>query len=313
VGLLLAAATRVGDASGLDADAMAAWLAAEAGDDYPGLSWGYPFDWHSRIFIPRGTPSVVVTSTCGQALLDHGERTGDPASLEAGREAARFVAEGLNVTEFEDGTACLSYTPLDTFQVHNASLMGAELLIRAARTFAEPAWEDLAARCLAFTVGQQRDDGSFEYWGDDQIERHHVDNYHTGFVLRSLHAFASAGVPGAAGALDAGWEYYRDRLLGEGRPRDLVTRDVPLNIHSCAESVLCPAVLAGRFPEALGRARAAAEWTVDTLQNPDGSFAWGIFGDGIRRVPFLRWGQAWMFRALTELLATEAEYASDQA
>ena len=310
---------RVGVEGALEqAATLGSWLLDNPSESYPGMCWGYPFDWYSRVFIPQGTPSAVVTSTCGQALLDLAELTDDDQAEEGARGAALFLAEGLNRTEFPDGSLCLSYTPLDDFQVHNASLMAAEFLLRCGARYDRQDWRDIAVRCLAFTVGDQRDDGSFEYWGPDQVSGSHVDNYHTGFVLRSLHAFAAAGVQEADDALAAGWSFYRDHLLGsDGRPSDLVGRSVPLNIHSCAESILCPSLLSDRFSNALPAARLAARWTVENLQNPDGSFAHGIWADGIHRIPYLRWSQAWVFRALAELVLTErkarAETPSDQA
>ncbi len=316
VGLMVAARVRMerlGIPGSLEAAREhAAWLAynpSRAG--FPGTSWGYPFDWYTRITVPAGTPSAVVTATCGQGLLDLFERAADDRAGEAARGAAVFLAEGLNRTEFDDGSVCLSYTPLDDFQVHNANLMAAEYLLRAGRVFGESAWEELAAACMRFSVSFQAEDGSFEYWAPDQMSSSQIDNYHTGFVLRSLSAFADAGIPGSADALGHGWRYYEQAFLSaEGKPRNDISRDDRLDIHSCAESILCPAVLSGRFHDALPFARAAAEWTVANLRNADGSFAYGIWGDRIRSMPYLRWGQAWMLRALAELLVREAVAAS---
>ncbi len=308
VGLLIAAWHRVGDlgdARGPEMSSeLAAWLVNNPSRGYPGTSWGYPFDWQSRVFIPRGTPSAVVTSTCAQSLLDHALRTGDRHSLRAAREAAIFLSEGLNRYEAPDGSVCLSYTPVDDFRVHNASLMAGEYLLRAGREFEREDWSDLAVRVLRYTLADQGEDGSFEYWGPGQRHGSHIDNYHTGFVLRSLHAYAKGGVEGASEALERGWRYYRDHFFGENsRPLDLAGRAYPLNVHSCAESVLCPALLSDTFPEAVESAIDAAYWTAEHMSNSDGSFAYILRADSIDRTAYLRWGQAWMFRAFTELMS----------
>ena len=309
VGLLLSAYLRL-ESLGYEtrdrADACAEWLAANPSPGYPGAAWGYPFDWHTRIFIPAFTPSAVVTATCGQALLDHAEARSDEASFDSARGAARFLAEGLNRSTNEASDVCLSYTPLDDFQVHNASLMAAEYLLRAAQAFAVPEWHELAASCMRFTVADQLDDGSFEYWAPAQRTSTQIDNYHTGFVLRSLDVFARHGFDTATRALDACWAHYRDTMLSaEGRPRNEPGAESPLDIHSCAESVLCPSVLSARYPEALGLAEAAARWTIANMRNRDGTFIHGIWGGHRRTMPYLRWGQAWMLRAFTELLLAE--------
>jgi hypothetical protein len=316
VGLLLSSHLRLeslGYETHTDADECARWLAANPSPGYPGAAWGYPFDWYTREFIPAFTPSAVVTATCGQALLDHAEFRDDETSREAARGAAQFLAEGLNRSTDEEGDICLSYTPLDHFQVHNASLMAAEYLLRAARAFSVPEWYELAASCMRFTVADQLEDGSFEYWAPAQRISTQIDNYHTGFVLRSLYAFADAGFENAGRALDACWTHYRDTMLSpDGRPRNEPGADTPLDIHSCAESVLCPAVLSARFPEALDRAEAAARWTITNMRNADGTFIHGVWGHHRRTMTYLRWGQAWMLRAFAELLLAE-EHASTAA
>lgn len=317
VGLLLSAWLRL-DAAGderaaAQIPACATWLLdnPNAGP-WPGVYWGYPFDWNSRVFIPRGTPSAVVTSTCAQALLDFALSPADKPfahaaarqrALDAAHGAATFLATGLNRYESAPGQTVLSYTPLDDFRVHNASLMAGELLLRCADVFGESSWRELAVALLRYTLADQSPDGSFEYWGPGQRDRSHIDNYHTGFVLRSLYAYELAGIDGATRALERGWEYYREHLYGDdGRPLDKPGSQLPLNIHSCAESILCPATLSTRFDTALALAEKSAAWSVANMTNPDGSFAYLWRANGtLDRTPHLRWGQAWMLRAFAEL------------
>lgn len=317
VGLLLASYMRLASeqAPGMRrrADECATWLIENPSSGYPGACWGYPFDWYTRKYIPAFTPSAVVTATCGQALLDHAEEYGHETSHQAARGAATFLAQGLNRSANADGDICLSYTPVDEFQVHNASLMAAEYLLRASKAFSMPEWGELALSCMRFTLADQLDDGSFEYWAPAQRESSQIDNYHTGFVLRSLDAFARAGHDAAAQGLDSAWRHYRDTMLSpHGRPRHEPGADTPLDIHSCAESILCPAVLSSRYPEAFELSRNAALWTIRNMRNADGTFIHGFWGRHRRTMPYLRWGQAWMLRALAELLLAEEELAAMQ-
>lgn len=315
VGLLLASYVRLASEQtrGMRqrADECANWLAGNQSSGYPGACWGYPFDWYTRIYIPAFTPSAVVTATCGQALLDHAEEFASDPSYETARGAATFLAQGLNRSANAGGDICLSYTPLDDFQVHNASLMAAEYLLRASEAFSEPEWEDLALSCMRFTLADQLGDGSFEYWAPGQRQSSQIDNYHTGFVLRSLDAFARRGNDAAKQGLEAAWHHYRNTMLSpEGRPRNEPGTDTSLDIHSCAESILCPAVLSSRFSEAFELSRNAALWTIRNMRNPDGTFIHGIWGSHRRTMPYLRWSQAWMLRALAELLLAEEELAA---
>jgi len=44
------------------------WLIQNRSQGYSGFSWGYPFDWQSIRYIPKNTPSSVVTATAGDGF-----------------------------------------------------------------------------------------------------------------------------------------------------------------------------------------------------------------------------------------------------
>ena len=75
-----------------------------------------------------------------------------------------------------------------------------------------------------------------------------------------------------------------------------------------AESINCLSELSNDFPEGIEIAKNVAIWTIDNLQDNSGFFYHGIFKSRIIGVPFkskiayMRWGQAWMLKGLTNLL-----------
>ena len=43
-----------------------------------------------------------------------------------------------------------------------------------------------------------------------------------------------------------------------------------------------------------------AEWTIENMQDENGYFYYRIYKSGyISKIPFIRWGQAWMLRGLS--------------
>jgi len=54
----------------------AEWLMKNASLGYSSLCWGYPFDWQSRVFIPKGTPSSVVSAVIGDGFWQLASVTG---------------------------------------------------------------------------------------------------------------------------------------------------------------------------------------------------------------------------------------------
>jgi hypothetical protein len=79
----------------------------------------------------------------------------------------------------------------------------------------------------------------------------------------------------------------------------------PINIHSCAEAILCHSTLAPDFPEALDFLVKFVPWTLATMQHPEGWFIYMVRNirgglDWKLKIPYIRWGQAWMLRALAQ-------------
>ena len=48
-------------------DSCFRWLEANKVEKYGGCGWGYPFDWMSRVLIPKNTPTVVNSAIIGDA------------------------------------------------------------------------------------------------------------------------------------------------------------------------------------------------------------------------------------------------------
>jgi len=293
-----------------------AWLEANASPGYNGLCWGYPFDWATRILVPRGTPSAVVTATAGQAFLGFWELTGEARYLDACRGICTFFTADLNRDEVGDGALCFSYTPLDRFHVHNANLMVAELLAQVGAATGDDGLSGLAARAAAYALGEQNADGSLCYWGRDQDTGCRIDHYHSGFEIRSLHAiWRVTGAPEVERAWRAYHAFYAARLFEDGTvPKLTPASTYPIDIHACAEAILCNSVLAIDVPAAAAILDRCLPWTLDHMQSPEGWFAHRILRLRGRRewrvaMPYMRWGQAWMLRALAEVVALDTARA----
>ncbi len=288
------------------AEDVLTWLADNPCRDYPGISWGYPFHWQSRIFLPRGTPAVVVTGTIGDAWLHHYELTRASQSLEIAEKIAEFFIGGLNRPVDEDDRLCFSYTPLDDFKVHNASLFAAAFLARLGHLTGNRDYAELALRAARYTLSEQNPDGSFYYWGSEPPTI--IDHYHTGFVLRHLDTVRrSASADFITDPVARGYRFYLERLFTtDGVPKLTPDSVYPIEIHSCAEAMLCICQLGAEFG---GESTLAPVFRL-TQDKMKGSGDWYIAeirqkrGNEVRvEIPYLRWGQAWMLLALAKLEA----------
>lgn len=298
------------------------WLIEHASPAHSGLCWGYPFNVFAKgVDTPAGTPVLVVCAIAGQAFLHAHAVSGEPKWLDAARSIAKFIVEEIPRMPAPDGSFCFAYTPQDRRRVHNANLLGAELLTRVSAAASESAHWETAEAALRFTLARQHEDGSWAY-GEfepeepfDEANLRMIDHHHTGFVLRSLFAIHEVRpLPEADKALWRGFDFYRKHLFSAwGVPQSIYAR-YPVDIHACAEAVLCPSVLAARRGAALQLATIALRWAHWYLRDPrTGATYYRRYRRYTCKLVCPRWGIAWMYRAVTEYLHAMEKNGGDLA
>jgi len=283
------------------------WLEAHPCPDYSGMCWGHPFSWQSKILIPKNTPSSVITAIIGDAFWRFYQSTQDHRFLQHCRSICEFFLRHLNIDVLKEDSLCFSKTPLDHFHIHNGNLFVADFLIKVGKVSGQKHYLEMAKKALTYTLNQQNEDGSFCYWGKDQEKECKIDHYHSGFEIRSLHSiWKSMRNPRVYEALRRYYRFYCENLFtSEGYPEMKPQSLYPINIHSCAEAILCHSTLAPDFPEALGHLKRCVPWILQTMQHPEGWFIYMVRKtktgfDWKLNIPYIRWGQAWMLRALAE-------------
>jgi len=291
------------------------WLDENKVEYFGGCGWGYPFDWRSRILIPKDTPTVVNSAIIGDAYWHKYKYHNDLNSLTQCKEICRFIISGLNRNAYKnDGSFCFSYTPIDNFQVHNANLFGAEFLIRIGKELNIDEWIETGLSAANFSLSEIRNDGTLNYWSKEQSVGLQQDTYHSGFEIRALNSIAC--LTGYAKYNKAAERYFhtwiRDFVSRDGEPIFHGSRKRTIEVHSCAEALLCATKMfdAGHFSRnrllehVHGVMSAVSKlWVIKTpligyfaLKNSN------ILGFNFKTdIPYIRWGQAWMFNALSTL------------
>ena len=284
---------------------FADWLRRNRCPQFQEASWGYNFDWPNRsFFAPAGTPTIVNTAFVAHAFLDCHELFGNSEDLETARSACDFMLRRLSVIEELPG-ACFSYTPLDSRRVHNANMLGASLLARVGRITGEPHLLARARRAALYTVARQSADGSWPY-GEGRSERW-VDNFHTGFVLTALLDYIRCSEDSSfEESLERGYRFWRSSFFTrDGLAKHYAGKLYPIDAHAVAQAILTLLAFSERDPQAAARAFELAAWAGVNMQDESGYFHYQI-GRWLRnRIPYIRWSQAWMLRALAECLARQ--------
>jgi hypothetical protein len=148
-------------------------------------------------------------------------------------------------------------------------------------------------------VARQREDGAWPYSGADS--RTWADNFHTGYILDALDEYeVRTGDSSFAEAKSEGWRHYRERFfVDDAVPKYYDDRLYPIDATACAQSILTLC----RFGD-VETARRTAGWTLERMQQPDGSFTYQIHSRYRNPVVYTRWSVAWMFCALAYLCRT---------
>jgi hypothetical protein len=254
--------------------------------------WGYDWDYVSL----RGSrlqafaPNAIASYFCGVAMLQMYAAFGDQEALQIAQSVARFFACRLRRSFESAEELCFSYTPNDHTLIYNSSALVGSFLSR----IGGEEHLALARKAMAFLVRRQLPSGGW-YYGELRRQRW-IDSFHTSYNICALLDYqTSTGDRSFDEAIQRGHRYYRDTFFtAEGAPRYFHNRTFPIDIHACSQSIL-------HFAAFQEEAK-ALEWTLRNMAASDGSFYYQRHRFWTNRTPYMRWGQAWMLRALARQL-----------
>lgn len=264
---------------------------------YSGSCWGYNFDWQARAFFqPKHTPTVVATTFISYALLDAYEILNDNIILDECRSACDFVLNDLNRTYDEDGDFAFSYSPEDSTQVYNASLLGSRLLSRVYFYTREEILISEAKKSVSFCVKHQKTDGSWSY---SPLPFHSwIDNFHTGYNLECISEYQKySGDNSYSESIEVGFEYYINTFFTEEGISKYYNNSIfPIDIHAPAQLIVTLFRL-NKLHEHKSLVDRVMNWTIDNMQDKKGYFYYQKGKYYTSRIPYIRWAQSWMFFA----------------
>ena len=205
-----------------------------------------------------------------------------------------------------EGDICFSYTPIDDFRVHNASLFTAAFLSKYYILTNKNESKELAISALNYVLNEQKADGSFCYWSEEPESI--IDHFHTGYVLRHIHTISEAIKVDVSKYLKRGLKFYVENLYdSEGLPKFSKELEFPKDAHGLAESVLsliqlyelCNELKSKEFTNRL--LIKSLEFISDNMQTTEGYVVWQI-RENKRKIdfPFHRWCQAWTYLAYSK-------------
>jgi hypothetical protein len=247
------------------------------------------------------SPNAIASYFCGTAFLDCWETFHHADARGIAESVGEFIVQRLNRPVDMEQQLCFGYTPTSRGIIYNASALAGAFLARLASHDGKSEYYGLARRCMSFLVAAQRKDGSWPY-GANHRQRW-IDHFHTGYNLCALLEYSRcSGDHSFGAAVERGYDFYKRKFFThDGIPKYFQNGLYPIDIHSCSQAILTFAAFADRDPSASECALRTAIWSVQNMQRNDRAFYYQRHRFWTNRAPYMRWGQAWMFRALSGL------------
>ncbi len=272
----------------------------------PEFCWGY--DWHfvsvrgSR--LPKFGPNCIATYFCASALLDAADKFGLEEAAEMAESAGRFIVTRLNRSLDTEQYLCISYTPQNRTLIYNNSALAAQLLARLGVRSGNSEYLSLAKRAMNYLADQQSVDGAWAY-GAGRMQGWR-DGFHTSYNLVALRQYReTTGDCSFDDVISRGYRYYVDSFFrADGAPKYFHDSVYPIDIHACSQAMLTLCAFRADDAQALARLHQVTAWTWANMRSPQGVFYYQKHRLWTDRTPYMRWGQAWMFRALARVQRT---------
>jgi len=286
------------------------WLVNNYTNGYSGICWGYNFPWAtSTKYYPVYTPSSVVTGFVIRGIYEYYKVSNDKTALEIIFSATRFIRKDLKWTKDETGL-CISYTPIIRDLCYNASLLGAEILAINYKLNCEENSRDQAIAAVNYVLDRQKTDGVWAYSTDINSgeDRMQID-FHQGYVLESIFNILNYTIgknQESENSLKRGLQYYRNiQFFDNGKSYWRIPKEYPVEIHNQTQGIITFSRLWPYYPGGPNFANTIAAWTIENMQDDDGYFYYQKFKTHTNKISYMRWSQAWMLLALTNLITKD--------
>src|SRR5207245_10170973 len=131
-----------------------------------------------------------------------------------------------------------------------------------------------------------------------------IANVHAGYSLCALQSIGRcAETTEFESRLRRGLEFYRRHFFrADGAPRYFHNRTYPVDIHCVAQSIITLLALRDVDPDNARLAHSVFRWAVTHMWDDRGYFYYRVLRSCTIRTSYMRWSQAWMLLAISEIL-----------
>jgi hypothetical protein len=267
--------------------------------------YGYKFK------IGPGITDIICLSETTKTLILVYKFEKDQRFLKSAHKKIEYIFNNLYVDE--DDCGYIKYTKDEEGRiVFNVSALVLETLSEFLKLHVEERYkyEEVIEKLTKFLLKHQRSNGAWPYSYYISMKRYYWQlDFHQGFIIDSLNAIFPYLKEGlrerVRRSIEMGINFYMNKqFTKEGVSYYRYPLKYPVDIHNQAQGIITfsKLYLSTKNKNFSEFACKIARWTVKNMQSPEGYFythKWPLF---LNKIPYMRWGQAWMMLALATLL-----------
>lgn len=284
------------------------WFKNNRATEFEEFSVGFAFEMSlSRYQSGPGKTSLIITLFTLYAFIEYYRKSGNPEALKAILSFESLLDKRW--LQYETETELwYSYLPTQKDEVYNATAKVGRFYALLYGLRPEQRYADKIRKMLTYLAGVQRSDGTWGY----SVKAPYVDNFHTTFVLESIHEMLQVCPSAPAQEMfDKGLATYEAHCFEGNRalhfhkahqPRDIRSNILRTEIRDAANAIILFSKL-GKRARAAGILDWAMEHFYDSRSNHFYFFDNKLFKS---RINFIRW-QSWMALAISEYLKSGYE------
>ncbi|AEC51936.1 hypothetical protein PNA2_1020 [Pyrococcus sp. NA2] len=261
-------------------------------------------------YLSSSVPDIICVTESIKSFVTAYEVLGKRKYLNLALRGTNFLVNDL--LELYKDVAYFKYTPEERGKiVFNVSALALETIASLLKHAFNTSLIEIGENIIELLLKHQRKDGAWPYslYLDSGIYYWQID-YHQGFILDGLATF----LPYIQNeelrkitlkSIESGVSFYMNRQFSsDGWSYYRYPIKYPIDIHNQAQGIITFSKLYKAFSDLkyLNFAKRIAEWTIRNMQDSSGYFYTHKWPGFVNKTPYMRWAQAWMMLALSELL-----------
>jgi hypothetical protein len=281
------------------------WLIDNRSNKYPEYGWGTPFKWRSGDVIYNiGEPFAVVNAWIGDAFFKYYKINKSVEDLDICISICNFFINRLHISKVDENRVCFSYSAVKPNYINNANLFVAEYLIKIGIESNNNEFIKLGKMATNYSLSTQLKNGALPYFGPEENNPLRIDSYHSGYEIRMLYSIYSLTKDeNMLAPIQKYVKYFKDSFIRKSRIRTKPHKQYPLDITSAAEIILLLNRTGDLFNYSKDDFQKILNKIIGDLQTKKGWFIYRIQKPWFKiKIPYIRWGEAWMALALSETL-----------